>query len=505
MSVTLQQLLEAGAGEAPALLAPDRPDLSFAGLRAQTARTVACLNRFGIGRGDRVGIVLDNGPELASSFLAIACGAATAPLNPAYRQAEFEFYLSDIDARALLVEQGSDTPARAAADKLGIPLLELEWHARDPAGSFVLHGPEAEPAAAPGPASGQDIALILHTSGTTAQPKIVPLSHANLTASAANVARSLQLSPRDRCLNVMPLFHIHGLVAAVLASLGAAGSTFCSPGFNALKFLAWLREAQPSWYTAVPTMHQAVLQRAGRARQTIEAHPLRFIRSCSAPLPVPVMHELEETFQAPVIEAYAMTEATHQMTSNPLPPAPRKPGSVGIAAGPEVALMDQGGRLLKAGTSGEIVIRGDNVISGYENNPQANRESWTDGWFRTGDQGLMDEEGYLRVTGRLKEIINRGGEKVSPKEIDDTLIEHPGVAQVIAFAIPHPKLGERIGAAVVKVDGMELDEASLKQFAGQRLAPFKVPEQIVFVDEIPKGATGKVQRIGLAAKLGLGT
>jgi len=503
MSLTLHQLIEPGADDAPALLAPERPVMTFSALREQCRRTVESLNRLGVGRGDRVGIVLPNGPEMASSFLAIAGGATTAPLNPAYRQAELEFYLSDIDARALVVEQGSDTPAREAARSLGITVLELGYRGSDPAGAFDLSGPEAEPEGATGPAAAEDVALILHTSGTTSRPKIVPLTHANLTASARNIAGSLALTERDRCLNVMPLFHIHGLVAAILASLGAGGSTYCTPGFNALKFFGWMDDAAPTWYTAVPTMHQAVLQRAGKSRAIIDEHPLRFIRSCSAPLPVPVMRDLEETFDAPVIEAYAMTEAAHQMTSNPLPPGPRKPGTVGAAAGPEVAIMDEQGRLLGPGETGEIVIRGDNVTPGYENNPKANQENWTDGWFRTGDQGVMDDDGYFRVTGRLKEIINRGGEKVSPKEIDDVLVEHPAVAQVVTFAIPHPKLGEQIGAAVVLEDGAELDDARLKRFAAERLAPFKVPERIVFVDEIPKGATGKLQRIGLAEKLGL--
>ncbi|MGA8259219.1 MAG: acyl--CoA ligase [Arenicellales bacterium] len=505
MSRTLQELLEAGAVDDPALLAPERPPLDFAGLRRQCARTVESLNALGIGRGDRVGIVLSNGPEMAGSFLAVAHAATTAPLNPAYRRSELEFYLSDIGARAVVVEQDGDTPARQAARTLGIAVLELHHSPDDPAGVFELDGPHLGSAARTGHAAADDIALILHTSGTTSRPKIVPLTHANLTASARNIAAALRLEARDRCMNVMPLFHIHGLVAAILASLGAGGSTYCTPGFNALKFFAWLADARPTWYTAVPTMHQAVLQRAARSRSIIEAHPLRFIRSCSAALPVPVMHDLEETFGAPVIEAYAMTEAAHQMTCNPLPPAPRKPGSVGIAAGPEVAVMDGDGRILDAGRTGEIVIRGENVTGGYENNPKANAENWTNGWFRTGDQGVMDEDGYLRVTGRLKEIINRGGEKVSPKEIDDVLVEHPAVAQVVTFAVPHPKLGEQIGAAVVVAEGRNIDEAELKAFAAERLAPFKVPEKIVFLEEIPKGPTGKLQRIGLAGKLGLGS
>jgi acyl-CoA synthetase (AMP-forming)/AMP-acid ligase II len=304
-------------------------------------------------------------------------------------------------------------------------------------------------------------------------------------------------------MNVMPLFHIHGLIATILATLRAGASVFCTPGFNALKFYSWLEEAEPSWYSAVPTIHQAILSRADKNRDKISKHSLRLIRSSSSSMPPQVMRELEETFKVPVLEAYAMTEASHQMTCNPLPPKTRKPGTVGIAAGPEVAIMDDKGNLLPAGTIGEVVIKGSNVTAGYENNPKANAESFTNGWFRTGDQGVMDEEGYLSITGRLKEIINRGGEKISPREVDDVLMDHPAVAQVVTFAVPDDKLGEEVAAAVVLRDGSNATEQEIRKFAGSRLANFKVPRKVLFLDEIPKGATGKLQRIGLAKKLGL--
>jgi acyl-CoA synthetase (AMP-forming)/AMP-acid ligase II len=302
----------------------------------------------------------------------------------------------------------------------------------------------------------------------------------------------------------MPLFHIHGLIAAVSSSLAAGGEVWCSPGFNALKVFAWMDEAKPTWYTAVPTMHQAILARAERNKDSVARAGLRFIRSSSASLPPQVMAELEKTFGAPVIESYGMTEAAHQMTSNPLPPRARKPGSVGIAAGPEVAIMDEAGNLLPQGGLGEIVIRGPNVTKGYEANPDANAKAFADGWFRTGDQGTLDEEGYLRITGRLKELINRGGEKVSPLEVDEILMDHPAVAQVVTFGMPHDKLGEEVAAAIVLREGLSAGERELRDFCGMRLADFKVPRRIVIVAEIPKGATGKLQRIGLAAKLGLG-
>jgi acyl-CoA synthetase (AMP-forming)/AMP-acid ligase II len=278
---------------------------------------------------------------------------------------------------------------------------------------------------------------------------------------------------------------------------------YCTPGFNALKFFSWMEDSKPSWYTAVPTMHQTILARASNNKAVIAAHPLRFIRSSSSAMPTQVIREIEAVFSAPLVESYGMTEAAHQMAANPLPPRQRKPGSVGIAAGPEVAIMDEAGRLLAPGETGEVVIRGDNVTPGYENNPKANAEAFTHGWFRTGDQGVMDTDGYLTITGRLKEIINRGGEKVSPREVDEVLMDHPAVAQVVTFAIAHDKLGEEVGAAVVLREGARLTERELRDFASKRLADFKVPRKVLFLDEIPKGATGKLQRIGLAQKLGL--
>ena len=346
--------------------------------------------------------------------------------------------------------------------------------------------------------------MVLHTSGTTSRPKIVPLSQRNLCASAASIARTLQFVSGDCGLNIMPLFHIHGLIAGVLAPLSAGSQVFCTPGFNALKFFGWMEEAKPTWYTAVPTMHQTIVARAGKNLDVIARHPLRFMRSSSSSMPPQVIRELEAVFKAPLIEAYGMTEATHQMTSNPLPPGERKPGTVGRAAGPEVAIMAGDGSLLGAGGVGEIVIRGDSVTAGYENNPAANAEGYREGWFRTGDQGVMDEAGYVSITGRLKEIINRGGEKISPREVDELLMDHPAVAQVVCFGMPHPKLGEEVAAVVVLREGQAATERELQAFVAGRAADYKVPKKILFMDEIPKGATGKLQRIGLAQKLGLG-
>jgi len=499
---TLKNLLASGRDDAVAIAAHEAPLLTYAGLRALIERTCATLNDLGIGLGDRVAIVLPNGPEMATAFLSVASAATSAPLNPAYKQEEFEFYLEDLKAKALIVEAGSDSSALRAAEKLGVAVLTLIQERQVAAGAFELSGSPLGAAIRPGPAKPDDVALILHTSGTTSRPKIVPLHHANIWTSARNIAASLELSENDRALNVMPLFHIHGLIAGLCAPLSRGGAVFCTSGFNALKFFAEMEEARPTWYTAVPTMHQTILTRAGRHKELIARHPLRFVRSSSSSLPPTVIGELEAAFKCPVIEAYGMTEATHQMASNPLNGI-RKPGSVGVPAGPEIAIMDEAGLLMSPGETGEVVIRGENVTAAYENNPKANGEAFVHGWFRTGDQGVIDADGYLTLTGRLKEIINRGGEKISPREVDEALMDHPAVLQAVAFAVPHPMLGEDVGAAVVLREGLSATEQELGAFLSERLAAFKTPRKILFLAEIPKGATGKLQRIGLAQKLGL--
>ncbi|MEW9922236.1 acyl--CoA ligase [Marimonas sp. MJW-29] len=506
MNQTLVARITVHDEDAPAIGSPSRAWLSFGSLKRQSQRVADALHAAGVGRNDRVAIVLPNGPEMAVTFVTVAGVATTCPLNPAYKKDEFSFYLEDLKAKAIILADGETGPAYAAAKDLGLAVIRLSHKTSDPAGLFSLSAETSAGDADREPPRRDDVALILHTSGTTSRPKIVPLLQSNIAASAQNIMESLALSPGDRCLNVMPLFHIHGLMAAVSASLAAGASVWCAPGFDALKFYSWMEEARPTWYTAVPTMHQAILARAERNAESIANVPLRFLRSSSASLPGPVMKSLSETFNAPVIEAYGMTEAAHQMTANPLPPKAQKPGSVGIAAGPLVRVAHETeNRLVE--DLGEVVISGLNVTPGYEGNTEANTASFFKAqgfrWFRTGDQGAFDSEGYLTLTGRLKEIINRGGEKVSPLEVDGVMSEHPAIAQVVAFALPHPKLGEEVAAAVVLREGQTATEAEIRAFAGERLADFKVPRKVMILSEIPKGATGKLQRIGLAEKLGL--
>ncbi len=505
MSSTIQDLLKAGRDDATALSSPGGVPLTYRALRAHVAEIGRALNAHGIGAGDRVAIVLDNGPEMAAAFLSIGSAATAAPLNPTYRAEEFEFYLTDLNAKLLIVAKGKDSPAVGVAEKLDVPIARLVPQPEKGAGTFGLEFSAANgrSGSAPRAATPDDVALVLHTSGTTSRPKIVPLAHKNIAASASNIRNTLALTSEDRGLVIMPLFHIHGLIAALSAPLSAGGEVFCSPGFNALKFFSWFTEVRPTWYTGVPTMHQAILLRAANNPDALRSHRLRLIRSSSSALPPTVIAELERVFAVPVIEAYGMTEATHQMASNPLPPNTRKPGTVGPSGGPEIRVVDTTGTTVPHGTPGEIVIRGPNVMREYENNPNANADAFYDGWFRTGDQGVMDEDGYVAITGRLKEIINRGGEKISPREVDEIIMEHPAVHQCVTFAMPHEMLGEEVAAAIVLKQGKEATDRELRDFASTRLAPFKVPKKILILTEIPVGATGKLQRIGLAQKLGL--
>ncbi|MFC1716317.1 AMP-binding protein, partial [Candidatus Poribacteria bacterium] len=504
--LSVQKLIEAQADRNPdavAILAPDRAPLTYSQLLTHVEDTIGTLGAMGIGRNDRVAIVLPNGPEMATAFLAVASGATSAPLNPDYRPSEYDFYLSDLNARALIVQSGMDSHAVAVAKVRGIPVIELSPVLQEAAGIFAITGDRGLGRSYDSSTHPEDVALALHTSGTTSRPKLVLLTHTNICRSAYNHVIALGLNQHDRCLNVMPLFHIHGLITAVLSSLVAGGSVLCTPGFYASKFFGWMGDFHPSWYTSAPTIHQAILEHSKANTDLLERSPLRFIRSAASPLPPQVMSELEEAFGVPVIESYGMTESAAQITSNPMPPGRRKPGSVGIAAGPEIAIMDEAGRLIDSGDIGEIVIRGASVIREYGNNLEANEESFSNGWFRTGDQGYLDSESYLFITGRIKEIINRGGEKISPREVDEVLMTHPAVTQAVAFAVPHKQLGEEIAAAVVLREGSSATEEQIQEFAFERLASFKIPRQVLILNEIPKGPTGKIQRIGLAERLRL--
>ena len=453
----------------------------------------------GLSNKDRAAIVLPNGPYMASSFLAISSYMSAAPLNPSYKSEEYEFYLKDLNPKIVLVEKNSENPVVDVAKKLKIELCEINPEKDGPSGIFNIYEKESEYSLP----DENDEALVLHTSGTTSRPKIVPLTNKNIFSSAENISKSLNLSKNDHCLNIMPLFHIHGLIAILASSMKAGASVCASNGFNAIKFLDMAKSEKITWYSGVPTMHQAILLRARRNLEVAKLLKLRLIRSSSASLPPVVFKDLNNVFSCPVIEAYGMTEATHQMTSNPLPPKQQKAGFVGLPAGPEVCIMNENGEVLNQGDEGEVCIKGENVTLGYDNNEEANKTSFTNGWFRTGDQGYFDNEGYLKISGRLKEIINKGGEKISPLEVDNVLMDHPLIDQAVCFGYEDKMLGENIASAIIIKSGEACSENDVLEYAQEKLAKFKIPKKIFFVEEIPKGATGKLQRNVLAKKFGL--
>lgn len=488
--------------DAVAIEGVGRAQLTYRGLRSQVEHAIDTLNSLGYGMGDRLAVVLPDGPETAVALLSVTSGFTCAPLNPNYSEQELQFFLSDIRADAVLVQAGIDTPAMAVARSLGIPCISLTPDA-DRAGVFELAGTPRGARHEKANALSDDIALLLHTSGTTSRPKLVPLLQSGIVTSARNIVDSLSLTDRDRCLNVMPLFHVHGLIGALLSTVVSGGSTICTQGFRSPDFLDWTASYHPTWYTAVPTIHQKVLEQATAQPARARLSGLRFIRSASSPLPPVVAAGLESAFAVPVIEAYGMTEASHQIAANPLPPLPRKAGSVGRGTGVEIAILDDRGECLPRGCQGQIALKGSSIIPGYENNPDANAKAYVNGWFLTGDLGHLDEDSYLYIDARIKEVINRGGEKVSPREVEEVLLSHPAVSEAAVFSIPDAKLGENVGAAVVLKPGEKIAAEDLKRFVSGHLAYFKVPARLWPVSEIPKGPTGKVQRIGLCGRLGL--
>ena len=499
----LTEFLDRAPADTIAVILPEQNiSITYGNLRNQVKAVAEQLAAAGVRRGDRVATSLTNGLPVIVSFLAAGIAGTAAPLNPAYKEDEFRFYLDDTAAKVLLLPPDGAADARRAAGDT-VPILTIDMDAAGTVSLADRNGKTLGRVPVTPPPTVDDVALVLHTSGSTGRPKRVPLKHANLSISAQNVAHHYSLTPDDVSLCVMPLFHVHGLVASTLATFASGGTVVVPAKFSPLSFWRTARDHGVTWYSAVPTLHQLLLARAGDpsdpSRRPAGTEKLRFIRSCSASLPPAVMHALEAAFGAPVLEAYGMTEAAHQMASNPLPPSERKPGSVGHGTDVRISIMDKAGAHLPIGQAGEVVIQGPNVITGYENNPEANASSFVDGWFRTGDQGVLDENGYLTLVARIKELINRGGEKISPREIDEVLLTHPAIAEAVCFGVPHGTWGEEVEAAVVLREGETVSGADLLSFCKERLADFKRPKQIHITQAIPRTATGKIQR-GAVAK-----
>lgn len=457
------------------------------------------LKQLDIKNKDIIAIVLENGPCFITSFLSIINNCISAPLNPTYTASEFNFYFKDLKPKALITNLANNHPSIKTAYKYKIKIIRFTDNFYFEINKKFLIKKSFKNQSS----NIKDIALILHTSGTTSRPKMVALSHQNLISSSRNISKALTLKKSDKNIILMPSFHIHGIIASILAPLFAGSSVVALPKFNVLTFYGFLEKYMPTWFTAVPTMLQSILDRAKNNTKILKNSNLRFIRSSSASLPSNTFKSLEKLFNIPVIESYGMTEATHQMTTNLLPPKKRKINSVGVPVGLQVKIIDKNFNFLAYNREGEVVIKGKNVLSSYLANSKANKESFFKGWFRTGDLGYFDKDGYLFISGRIKEIINRGGEKISPKEIDEVFMTHPKVSKAISFSVKHPKLGEDISLAIVLKNKKNCKPSELKDFAKNKLARFKIPKNIYIVNEIPIGATGKIQRIGLAKKLGI--
>lgn len=492
---SVSELLNLAPSESTAVVLPEMGiHISYKGLREQVATLADSLAAMGIGRGDRVATVLPSGLPAIVTFLAASIAGTAAPLNPAYRRDEFNFYLEDTAARVLLCPPDGADEAREAA-KGRVPVYAVHM---DEKGFVRMLGAFGNARTAASPRE-DDIALVLHTSGSTGRPKRVPIRHSNLVASAINIQKTYALSSDDVSLSVMPLFHVHGLMASVLSTFLSGGTVVVPSKFNPLSFWRYARDTRATWYSAVPTIHQLLLTRASGKRPK-GAEGLRFIRSCSAALaPTMMQQQLEQIFEVPVLEAYGMTEATHQMCSNPLPPGARKSGSVGPATGLQLSIMNDAGAHLNSGEVGEVVIQGSNVVREYENNNEANERSFTNGWFRTGDQGYLDEDGYLILKGRIKDLINRAGEKIAPTEIDEVLLAHPAVAEAVSFGLPHAIWGEEVAAAVVLRAPEK--ESTILAYCRARLSAFKCPKKLYIVQKIPRTATGKIQRGTVASAI----
>jgi oxalate---CoA ligase len=481
----------------PALITPGQEFLTYQGLAESIEKNRLAFVSAGVTKNDRVAVVLPPGPEMVTAFLSVSSIAPVAPLNPTYTAEEFAWYLRDLQCTVLISLDGYESPVFAAA--MGQQVRTIRITPSGYAGDFSVQ-PSPHPVLQKNKHPPPAIALLLHTSGTTAKPKIVPLHHRSILFSTHTIAQSLRLDPTDRTLAIMPLFHVHGLVGSVLSTLVSGGSSIIPRKFEAERFLEWVLDAKPTWYSAVPAMHHAIL--SCFKEKPLPGHTLRFIRSCSSPISPGLFCALEDAFGVPVIEAYGMTEACHQIASNPLPPEKRKMGSVGIPTGCEIAILGSDNNRVSHDTEGEVIIRGSSVISGYENNHEADLRSFYHGWFRTSDSGYIDEEGYLYLKARIKEIINKGGEKIAPREIDEIFLQHPAITQAASFAVPHTTLGEDIGIVMVVRKGYPVPErAELVAFAKNHCAPFKIPSHFFFRDEIPKGPTGKIRRHELAGIL----
>jgi len=482
-----------------AILAPGRTPLTFRALADQIDSAIRALAAAGFRRGSRVALALPDGPEVAVALLAVTGSATCVPLNPALDEASCRAAIQASRIDALIVPAGDDTPAVRAANALTVPIIRLAFTPVDPAGTFTLVSESPRAAVKADAPAPEDVALVIQTSGTTARPKAVPLTHRVLVEPMLSYARRLGLTSADRCLCVTPLFTGAGIRRSLFPVLAVGGSVVCTPGLDGNSFVDWLNDFEPSFYNAVPTVHRAVLAQLDRYACAPRS-TLRFIVSGSVAMPADVQNRLEAAFGAPVVQAYGLTE-TGTIAEDPLPPGCRRAGSAGLPVDNEFAILGDADAPLPTYEVGEIVARGPEVFGGYEDNPEANDEAFRSGWFRTGDLGYVDNDGYLFVVGRVKEQINRGGFKVAPTAVDAVLLRHPAIRDAATLAMPHPTLGEDVVTAVVLHPGAHVTPQALRDFAFERLSAYMVPSQVILVEELPRTVLGKVKRSELGAIL----
>ena len=477
--------------DSTAVVATGFAPLSYRGLRDYLARCAMRLREFGLDRDARVAVALPSGADGALAIVATACAAVAVPIDTQLTAPEIDGRLESLRPLAVIVPANGPSPAREVAMGRGVAVIEAVREDRGKLG-LDLSAPKIGAAAAEEP-NNAATAFILQTSGTTAGPKLIPFSHRNMLAAAARVQSWFGLTPSDRCLSVSPICYSHGLKVTVFTPLITGGSAAFPLSPSSLDVDEWLGVLKPTWYSAGPTLHRFMFDKTKALPNVRSIHNLRFVVSGGAPLTREVRDGLSAALGVPVLEHYGSSEAA-QISANLPPPGPFKPGTCGIPPTDTVKIVAESGREVSAGEHGEILLGGPTVTSGYLEAPDLNRDSFVDGWFRTGDIGSLDAEGFLTIHGRKTEMINRGGEKISPAEIDDGLQRHPAVAEAAAFAVPHPRLGEDVAAAVVLKEGATVTPLELREFLLPTLAQFKIPRRIVFVDRLPKGATGKVQR-----------
>jgi acyl-CoA synthetase (AMP-forming)/AMP-acid ligase II len=471
-----------------AIESPGYQPLTYHDLRQQILYVVKTLNAMGFHRNDRIAVITPAGPETAVSIISVMAGFTSVPLNPQNRIEEYESFFSNLKLNAIIVQKGCETAAKGVAKSRNIPIIELQPFP-DKAGKFELKSSIKQNEKEAEFATPSDICHVLLTSGTTSRQKIVPILQKQASNSQQRNCRTLKITQTDRCLHIVPYYHGGGIGAPLLSVLIAGGTVICTKEFIPSDFLSLLKTYRPTFYSAGPALHRGILRQIKKVPPAeLKNTSLRFIRSGSASLPPATLHDLETFLGVPVIDTFALSETGHISVN--LPP---KRGSVGIPVIEHLNIIDEDGKTLGPNEQGEIVVQGESVFNGYEDAPEENKTAFIDGWFRTGDMGYLDVEGYLFITGRKKELINKGGEKISPAEIDSVLMTHPAVKQAMAFRVNDPVLGEDIAAMVV-AENKNVHEEELRCYLLDRLIPFKVPKRIYFVEEIPKGPTGKPLR-----------